>query len=338
MNKVVLILLHIVSVLVFLSVPLLVNPNVLQDGDLLKHANTASDFLATVLAVIFFYGSFYYFVPRFYIPRKYFLFTIFCLVALFIIVWLPVQFFDLSHALDAAGMQDPHKGPWLPSLMNNGLKFFAVLLLSIAVHINSRLRKSEKEKLNAQLSYLKAQINPHFLFNTLNSIYSLAIQKSEKTATSVVMLSGMMRYLTTESERKSVPLDKELEYIRNYIALQQIRLGDTVHVDFLCPEEPHEFEITPLVLITFVENAFKYGVNPEEYSRIVIRIEVKYDKLLMMIKNRKVRLDPFLAAESSGMGIKNAEQRLELAYPGKHDLIVLDSKTEYQVNLKITIA
>ena len=127
--------------------------------------------------------------------------------------------------------------------------------------INSRLKLAEKEKVNAELSYLKAQINPHFLFNTLNSIYSLAIEKSDYTATAVVKLSSMMRYVITDASHKFVPLEKEINYISNYIELQKLRIDSSIKLMYTVTGDISDKKIAPLVLISFIENAFKYGVN-----------------------------------------------------------------------------
>ncbi|HRD40256.1 MAG TPA: sensor histidine kinase, partial [Bacteroidia bacterium] len=185
-----------------------------------------------------------------------------------------------------------------------------------------------------ELSYLKAQINPHFLFNTLNSIYSLAIQKSDETANAVVKLSGMMRYVLTESQNEFVSLQKELDYINNYIELQKTRLDSTIKLHYTITGTTTGKAIAPLILIPFIENAFKYGVNAEENSEITIEISVNEAAINLFVKNNKVSIRPD-PENRSGLGIENTKSRLLLLYPGKHYLNIDDNSASFSVSLSI---
>ncbi len=208
--------------------------------------------------------------------------------------------------------------------------FIFVILFSLVIKTRNKLRSTEKEKLNAELSYLKAQINPHFLFNTLNSIYSLAIEKSDYTPTAVVKLSGMMRYVLTESSAQYVSLEKEINYIRDFVDLQKLRAGDTADVQFDVSGDFIGNRIAPLILIAFIENAFKHGVNPEEKSVIVIRLIVTGKKLNLIVKNNKVNLNSDL---SNQVGLENTINRLDLIYPSKYTLHFRENDNEYRVEL-----
>src|SRR5882724_6072973 len=141
--------------------------------------------------------------------------------------------------------------------------FLVVIFFALMLKIRERWKLTEREKIAAELSYLKAQINPHFLFNTLNSIYSLTLEKSDQAPTAIVQLSGMMRYVLDEAGKDMVPLDKEIAYIRNYIALQEARFGASLHLDCSVSGSPEGKKIAPLVLIPFIENAFKHGINAD---------------------------------------------------------------------------
>ena len=143
--------------------------------------------------------------------------------------------------------------------------------------------------MKSELSFLKAQINPHFLFNTLNSIYALAIKKDDKTADAVVQLSELMRYIMTNANDDVIALDKEINYINNFVQLQKTRLGNTVNVDYAVEGNAFGKCITPLILISFIENAFKHGVNPNQNSEIVIRITIVEDYLTLFVSNNKVQ-------------------------------------------------
>jgi hypothetical protein len=211
-----------------------------------------------------------------------------------------------------------------------------VLFIAMLLKTSQRWRKLQNEKLETELSYLKAQINPHFLFNTLNSIYSLAIEKSDYTATAVVKLSGMMRYIISESNKHFVPLQKEINYIQDYIELQKFRLGGTVQINYLVDGSPETLEIAPLLLITFVENAFKYGVNPEEYSDISIGIKIVQESVFLTVSNNKVT-HSMHKKESSGLGIANTRHRLEMLYPGQYSLDIHDDVKMFIVELQIKL-
>ncbi|MBP6531877.1 MAG: sensor histidine kinase [Bacteroidia bacterium] len=214
--------------------------------------------------------------------------------------------------------------------------FLFVILFSLVIKTRGQLRRTEKEKLNAELSYLKAQINPHFLFNTLNSIYSLAIEKSDYTPTAVVKLSGMMRYVLTESSTEFVSLEKEINYIRDFVDLQKIRLGDTAEVHFEISGEYFGNRIAPLILIAFIENAFKHGVNPDEKSNIVIDLKISNHKLFLLVKNKKVNLISN-SEHSNLVGLENTINRIKLIYSSKYKLKFNDLADEYIVELTLEL-
>ncbi|MCF0055651.1 sensor histidine kinase [Dyadobacter sp. CY356] len=215
--------------------------------------------------------------------------------------------------------------------------FLVGLVVSFALKINDRLKRSEQEKLHTELSFLKAQINPHFLFNTLNSIYSLAIEKSDRTADAVVMLSSLMRYVIRDAKESLVPLHKEIEYIKNYISLQKFRLDDTVLIDLKVDGNFLNKQIAPLILISFIENAFKYGVNPEQQSFIKIAILINHDDLILHVYNGKVRIN-HPEESTGGIGINNTRTRLQLLYPAKHQLTIQDNNKNFVIDLKLNLA
>ena len=236
--------------------------------------------------------------------------------------------------------------------------YLVVLFLALLLKIRERLKQTEKEKLQTELSYLKARINPHFLFNILNGIYSLTIEKSDKAPDAVIKLSEMMRYVLDESGNELVTLEQELKYIRNYIDLQQARFGSTIrlhhHIDelppsvqgqnpspplqsFPGPQPAHHSpvvpasgkKIAPLILIPFIENAFKHGINPEEDAEIYIGITIRGDELRLKVVNKKVHIRH--SEKHSGLGIANAKKRLQLLYPGEHTLRIEDNKEDFTV-------
>jgi hypothetical protein len=222
--------------------------------------------------------------------------------------------------------------PILVELSDHFFVFLVVLFLALLIKIRDRWIRAEEEKLQAELAYLKTQINPHFLFNTLNSIYAMALGKSEQTAGAILRLAAMMRYVLTDTGREKVPLKQEIAYLIDYIELQKTRFEGTLHIDLSVNGDPGDKQIVPLLLIPFVENAFKYGVNPEEPSIITIRIDIRDGELVLLVANKKVA-PPQPALEPGGLGIKNTRERLQLLYPGQHTLEIKDGNKDFTVSL-----
>lgn len=216
--------------------------------------------------------------------------------------------------------------------------FLVSFLLSLTLRLNNRWRETERAKLQTELSYLKAQINPHFLFNTLNSIYSLAIEQSVHTAPAIIELSSFLRYITEENYQDRVMLTKELDYIGHYVALQKLRLADTVQIRFSISGTAQGQRIAPLILISFIENAFKYGVNPEETSLIIVGISIQEDELRGHVFNKKVHIAHGLQTAGSGIGLANTKARLQLLYPDKHQLAIRDTPEDFTVDLVLTLS
>ena len=167
----------------------------------------------------------------------------------------------------------------------------------------------------------------------MNSIYALAIKKDDKTADAVVQLSELMRYIITNANDDVIALDKELNYIDNFIQLQKTRLGNTVKVNYQLNGDLHGKCITPLILISFIENAFKHGVNPNQDSEINIKINIEDEFLTLFVSNNKVES----IQSKSGIGLQNTIERLALLYPKNHELSIDDSLEKYTVTLKIKV-
>ena len=211
------------------------------------------------------------------------------------------------------------------------------MLLSTAVYVissnfkNREQRKSlENEKLNAELAFLRSQINPHFLFNSLNNIYSLAYQKSDKTPEAILKLSDIMRYMLYESNEETVLLAEEINYLHNYIDLQKLRFKEKVYVDFHVDIEEPEHRIMPLLLISFLENAFKHGVSTDASLPIRIHIDVNNGRLHFKAENAKNQLNK---DQTKGIGLANLQRRLQLGYPDRHTLNIVESDNYYSSEL-----
>lgn len=321
---------HITAWLVFLSLPTVFNPQ--KNGftihqlifDLLELPRWTNG----LLLIAVFYVNYYFAIQLLYLRNKYFAFFL-------SVAGIFGMFFLLNYLLLPAGMQLMHSGEIKPAGIGlNFFMFIIVYVFSFAISAYEEWQSTKEQMLNTEISFLKAQINPHFLFNTLNSIYALTLVRSEKAPDAVVKLSGMMRYSVSEATHSQVELSREISYISNYIELQRLRITDKIVITFEVTGDPDGKYITPYLLIPFVENAFKYGVNSEENSDIWIRIEINDEDLHMQIENNKVyvRKDKDYGAS---IGIKNTKQRLQLLYPGNHVLKIKDGQYDFTVSLYI---
>ncbi len=219
--------------------------------------------------------------------------------------------------------------------------FFALLMLFMSgfIKIAQEWFKSEKqredlkvEKLNAELKFLKSQINPHFLFNCLNTIYSLAHKKSEQTEHAILKLSTIMRYMIYESNEAKVLLEHELRYLKDYIDIQQLRLPKDIDIVYNVHGDPGRLFMEPMLLVPFVENAFKHGISYAEDSFIHIDISIDENMIQLIVKNSHFKER---VAERGGIGLQNVTKRLELLYPEDYALDIQDAGSEFIVDLKL---
>jgi LytS/YehU family sensor histidine kinase len=197
-----------------------------------------------------------------------------------------------------------------------------------------RQREEQEQHLKAELSFLRSQINPHFLFNSLNSIYSLALSKSENTPEAVVKLSGLMRFVLYESAGQFIPLQSELGYITDYVELQKLRTAENVNIRCDITGSPANLAIAPMLLITFIENAFKHGPGYTRRGFILIQISVNRKTLNLHVENTAYQGKP---AENPGIGLGNVIRRLDILYNGNYSL---NHKTEndiFTVDLRLEL-
>jgi LytS/YehU family sensor histidine kinase len=193
----------------------------------------------------------------------------------------------------------------------------------------------EAEKARAELNILKAQINPHFLFNTLNNIYALAVTGNEHTAPSIMKLSQIMRYITETAQQDEVPLESAVTCITDYIDLHRLRLNRKAQVDYTVSGELKGLYISPLILLPFVENIFKYGISSHEPSPVTIRLEAREKQVHFFCQNRIFPQQRI--SESTGIGIDNTSKRLALLYPNKHQLHISTGDGLFTVSLDVQL-
>jgi LytS/YehU family sensor histidine kinase len=196
-----------------------------------------------------------------------------------------------------------------------------------------KLMALEKENLEQQLEYLRYQINPHFFMNTLNNIHALVDIDPEKAKDTILELSKMMRFVLYEGNKEGVPLSKEFEFIRTYIHLMRLRYTDKVKITIDMPKILVNKQIPPLMLITFIENAFKHGISYQHESFIDIKVEIS-DKLLFSCRNSKAEK---ANEEKGGVGLANVKKRLNLLYDNNYTLNIKDETDVYSVELTIPL-
>jgi len=226
-------------------------------------------------------------------------------------------------------------------LRKSVLAALLMLLMSGFIKIAQEWFKSEQqrealkvEKLHAELKFLKSQINPHFLFNCLNTIYSLAHKHSAQTENAIIKLSTIMRYMIYESNEDMVQLQHELQYLQDYIDIQKLRLPSGIQVDYQECGSPDGLWIEPMLLIPFVENAFKHGISYTDHSFISIVVTVEQQVVRMLVKNS---LFPQRVGEQGGIGLQNVLKRLELLYINKHEVTITETEHQFIADLKIVL-
>lgn len=230
------------------------------------------------------------------------------------------------------GIQQYQQAMWSLFMIVEAFSFAVGLLTQTNIQ-RSRRRAVEAERDRAEISLYKAQIKPHFMFNTLNSLYGLFLTKDENALASLEKFISMMRYIHTSSMCDFVPLSEEVDYIRQYVGLQNLRLNEMTSVVVDIDIDDCSLAIPPMLLVTFVENCFKHGVSPVEKSCIRVRLHEKNGKLDFLTENRVFPVKRI----GEHMGIENCRKRLALIYPEKHRLEIIDEGTAFKVELTIDL-
>lgn len=233
---------------------------------------------------------------------------------------------------------------------NQGFIFMSSLFVAASSTIyqilndwqRSDVEKKELEfkKTQTELNFLRSQINPHFLFNTLNNLYALTLKKSDTAPETVLKLSEIMRYMLYECNERKVLLSKEINYLKNYIELEKLRLNESFNIKVEINGEVGTHRISPLLLTPFIENAFKHGINQQLIKGyILVTLNITEEWLQLTIKNSKLEKGPVEtpAKKSGGIGLKNVKRRLEILYPSTHKLNIENKLNEYIINLKVKL-
>ncbi len=328
---------HSILWFIYISVMLIINysgPDNLRItfSNVLIH----SGFLAGLV-----YLNLYYFIP-YYLSKKQ-IFSYFVLLVFATLITTPLELISLFWNM--SGYNEAR----LYLIENQSMHFLFMFFITISSTVvkiakewllQERIKRDlENRNLQSELSFLKSQINPHFLFNTLNSLYALTLKKSDKAPEIVLRLSDMMRYMLYESNEKKVSLDKEVESIRNYLELERIRYGDKAEIAFeYSGEAAEKYKIPPLLFIPFLENAFKHGLsNSLSEGYVHVNLMVAEGELQFDIVNSKSDDPKDERYYRGGIGLSNVKRRLELIYGNHYYLKLKDSFDKYSVSLNIEL-
>jgi two-component system LytT family sensor kinase len=331
-SKFTVVLLHILVWVTLLSLPYIFNFSASNTPDSSIPCSLFT--IINLVNILLFYLNVLFLSPRFYDKQKKLLYLFLIIIALTVFsiikVWIISTFYNA----------------FINNAFVNRFTFFSGILLLLAsivycmVVTNIKQEQENKmkqaEQLSVQLKFLRSQINPHFLFNVLTSLVSLARKKSDNLESSLIMLSDIMRYMLYESDGKKVAISKEIEYLKSYIELQKLRFGNNVKIETHINATGESHTIEPMLLIPFVENAFKHGTGWVENAVIEINLILTGEVLIFDVKN-KYNPSEKSKDTSSGIGLANVQSRLDLLYPGKHKLICNKENDLFHVKLTLQV-
>jgi two-component system, LytTR family, sensor kinase len=291
-----------------------------------------------IYIIILFYLHGLWMVPRLLMKKKFFTYSVFFLVLFSLFMFLRSLLFPMHGPNDfekrGIDFLSPDKLIGLFLFLLIMAFSFGIWMVGEWIRTENKAKNIEAERVSMELSFLRSQLNPHFLFNTLNSIYSLALAKSNLTADAVMKLSDIMRYIMEDAKSDMVPLIREVGYMQQYVELQKIRLNDNINIDLQISGDIQGYNIPPLILMPFVENAFKYGVSAHEPGCIRMKLNAQTGILKFKVSNLIVKKTRH---ESSALGISTTRKRLEQIYPEKYRLEILDQQRMFIVHLDIKL-
>ena len=294
-----------------------------------------------IVNFIFFYVNYLFLVPQILLKKKTLLYFFFAII----IIASPIYIVPLFYPNDINIRVFSTDGNLVRTIEYSVPIIFNLSLLIIGTSIrvyqewdNNEKKKTEIEsqRIASELEYLKTQLNPHFLFNSLNSIYSLTVKKSNDAPEAVVTLSELMRYMLYQTNSEFVLLKNELEYIKNYMSLQRLRIANNKNVAINIHGAITTQKIKPLLLISFIENAFKYGTDFKGNTEVKIKISIQENELhftcVNLIGNKNAKNE-----DNSGIGLQNTKNRLELLYPNNHTLSVKEENNKFVIDLTLKL-
>ena len=339
-KKWVTVLLHIAAWILLFSLPYLLRPSLNNNRPVTQDSQPALVHLRYAINNLIYIGFFYlnagWLIPQFIYKRKYKQYA-----AILIISFITIMFITWFTLFMLLGQQ---KFNLSGHILFNFFFFLFILAGSTAYRmIKDRTRadriarEKENENLKTELSLLRSQASPHFMFNVLNNMVALARKKSDLLEPSLLKFSSLMRYMLYEADEEKVALEKEIEYLQSYIDLQQQRFGKNVQIHVALQTPGIELEIEPMLLIPFVENAFKHGTGMIEDAQILIELKAEKDKLIFTVQNKYDPLSIEIKDKTSGIGLANVKRRLNLLYGNKHRLLINQKDNWFTVSLQLNL-
>ncbi|MGH1520118.1 sensor histidine kinase [Chryseobacterium sp. JK1] len=354
---------HIILILLLLTIPIVSSPDFDGTLSVFRVSPFQREFIRFVFVVIFFYVNLNLFLPKLYNRKKYVLFVICILICFGIMVFVP-NYLTAENGMAghpfpsqmqpppiySPGNIPPPMGERFPQknfepgnhisygqmIFSSLLPFLFSFLSSLFIFRNIEKKELERSKAKAELLSLKYQLQPHFLFNILNSIYSLALFKSDDAPNGILKLSNVMRYVVQESSKDFVKLSQEIDYLKDYIALQLIRTDSSLDFSYTEIGETKDLQIAPFILVNFIENAFKYGFNAEEKSKIAVKLIIEENTLHFNVFNNIVN-STITDENSLKIGMKNTLEHLHHVYQGKYTFNTHHNGKTFEVDLKINL-
>jgi sensor histidine kinase YesM len=332
-------LLFWIGVLLFFTLVLGVNNNL--DSNVLYF----SMFLMPV-TIATTYTSIYKLIPDYLIPKHYYHFSLYSLYTLIISIFGILFSIFIAYAYFTNIENNSLSNIGKSALFIIACIYLVVILVSAFKLLKINLKQSkENAKLEAiileaklklkeqELKYLKMQIHPHFLFNTLNTMYGFAIKKADETPEMILKLSNLLDYLLYQVDKPFVSLTDEIHHIEDYISLEKMRFADTLNVNFTKHIHSSSIKVAPMIFIPFVENSFKHGTIIDGVLTIDVNVETKPNSILFTIKNSYSKDSEY----NEGIGLENIKKRLELLYPNRYKLQILNNDKEFSVNLQLQL-
>lgn len=321
--------LHILIWALLLGVPTVLLPNKSFFG-----LSKSFFFISSVFHIGIFYLNAYLLYPRL-LTKKYWWLYILSIVAIIIVVYhIKVYFLQLNPDFQ---LIEENKRVIIFSLMPFLFASVIFRLISDRIRFERMEKEARAERLDAELKFLRSQISPHFLFNMMANMVSLARQKSDLLEPSLIRLSELLRYLLYDSIEEKIAVSKEVDHIQNYVALQQLRFGEDVNISKEIKNDCPECLVEPMLLVPFIENAFKHGIGMVKTPYIKIKLNVK-DHLLEFAVNNNYDPGNFSKDKNSGIGLVNVKNRLDLLYPEKYKLIIADEAGVFSVLLNLNLS
>ncbi|MFI5154340.1 MAG: sensor histidine kinase [Chitinophagales bacterium] len=327
---------HVIGWMLWFCIPILFRRDSEQGQVIWSHVFNLPNIISNICWVIVFYSNANFLVPRYLNKRKYWRYA-----GILLMMFIPILFimnfvFQLNKNTSVMVF---HRLPYF--LFFPFIVVWAVStvyrVLADKIKTDQLIKDKENENLKTELSFLRSQVSPHFLFNVLNNMVALARLKSDRLEPSLIKLSGLMRYMLYESDEQKVPLSKEIEYVTSYIDLQRLRFGKDMAINTRFDSNGDYHLIEPMLLIPFIENAFKHGTGLIQHPEIDICLKVVEGKLLFTVRNKYNGDSNEIKDKTSGIGLVNVERRLNLLYGKDYLLDIKKAEGFHTVSLQLNL-